>query len=612
MYYGGDYNPEQWPREVWHEDVTLMRRAGVNLVTVGVFSWARLEPSPGAHDFGWLDEVLDLLHAGGIRVNLATPTASPPPWFPAEARNVTADGVRLAHGSRDTYCVSSPYYRERSRDVAARLADRYGGHPALAMWHVHNEYGSWCHCEHTAAAFRAWLRGRHGTLEALNDAWTTAFWGQHYTAWEQIEPPRTTQYLPNPAHALDFRRFLSDELLGHFREQKKILAPTGAPVTTNFVFGAWVPVNHRDWAREVDLVAIDHYPAADPPSETAFAADLARHWAGGEPWLLMEQAVLTYRGGRMLAKSPGEITRLSLSPVARGSQGAMFFQWRASRGGAELWHGGMVPHAGPDSAVFREVCELGALLSRLRPAGPVRAEAAVLWDAESWWALQAPGLPSSEIDYLDAVRQAHRVLYRHGVTADLAHPSGDLSGYRTVLVPNLYLLSDDDAANLRRYAEGGGTLVVTYLSGVADPYGRVRTGGHPGALRDLLGISVEEFRPLEGPVTLSNGDTASVWSELVRLRGAEAVATYPDGSPAITRNGGAWYVSTRLTDDGYARLLGLPPHPAGLELVRRGDTVFAVNHGDRPCPVPPGHDLLTCTTLDTLPPGGFAVLDSQP
>ncbi|MEU3163445.1 beta-galactosidase [Streptosporangium sp. NPDC006930] len=698
LWYGGDYNPEQWPEEVWKEDVELMRRAGVNLVSVGVFSWARLEPAPGVHDFGWLDRALDLLHDGGIRVNLATPTASPPPWFGLahpDALTVTHDGTRLTHGSRDTYCVHSPAYRAACAGIARTLAERYRDHPALAMWHVHNEYGTTCHCDHAADAFRTWLRARYDILEALNDAWTTSFWSQHYSAWEQITTPRATQYLPNPSHALDFRRFVSDAMLDHFREQKAILRELtpDVPITTNFVLGDWVPVNHRHWAAEVDLVAIDHYPSTDPPAETAFAADLARGWAssptyasargsieaaydpahdspgpthgtsGGrahgpttaKPWLLMEQAVVTYTGPRMRAKRPGEITRLSLSHIARGSRGVMFFQWRASRGGAELWHGGMVPHAGPDSRIFREICDLGALLPTLEDAcaAPVEAGAAILWDDEANWALQAPGLPSTELNYTEAVRQAHRVLYRHGVTADLVHPSADLSAYPLVLVPSLYLISDADADNLRRYVSGGGTLVVSYLSGIADEHARVRLGGYPGALRDLLGIRVEEFHPLPPDVTLTlsapptNGsgprpaapvpaeteaaarppdraealapqrsgtgvlgqaETGAVWTEQVHLEGAEALAVYTgphtvgtplDGRPAVTRHlygsGTALYVSTHLSDAAYARLLGLAPVP--MEVVRRGDWLFAVNHDDREHEV----DGLR------LPPGGFTV-----
>ncbi|WP_214412453.1 beta-galactosidase [Sphaerisporangium fuscum] len=659
--YGGDYNPEQWPEEVWHEDVALMREAGVNLVTLGVFSWARLEPSPGRHTFGWLDRVLDLLHENGVRADLATPTASPPPWFGLahpDALPVSADGTRLTHGSRDTYCVCAPSYTEACVRVTRALAERYRDHPALAMWHVHNEYGTGCHCDHVARAFRAWLRARHGTLEALNDAWTTAFWSQNYADWDEIAPPRATQYLPNPSHVLDFRRFLSQAMLGHYRAQKAVLRELtpDVPVTTNFVFGGWVPVNHWEWADEVDLVAIDHYPEGleEAAEQTAFAADLARGWAGGRPWLLMEQAAgVVYTGPRMRAKRPGEITLHSLQHVARGSRGAMFFQWRASRGGAELWHGGMVPHAGPDSRVFREIRDLGRLLPELAevgedppaPASPagagseagsrVVADVAVLWDPECWWAVESPGFPSSEVRYLDAVRQAHRMLWRGGVTADFARPGDDLPAYRMVLVPGLYLVSDATARALSAYVERGGTLVVSFFSGIADEHARVRLGGYPGAFRDLLGVRVDEFLPLAGPVPIRFEDdgaeaSGTVWSERVEPRGAEVLARYAGGDldrlPAVTEHthgaGRAFYVSTHLDDDAYGRILrraGLPAAvaPPGVELVRRRgaagrEWLFALNHTTEEHEVTAnGTDVLTGASVEgtlRLRPRGFAVL----
>ncbi|GAA4925100.1 beta-galactosidase [Actinoplanes utahensis] len=642
IYFGGDYNPEQWPADVVEEDVALMRRAGVNIATVGVFSWSDLEPEPGRYEFGWLDRVLGRLHDAGIGVALATPTASPPPWFTLAhpgAMPVTADGVRLTHGSRDTYCVSAPAYRAAARNIVAELAERYAHHPALTMWHVHNEYGTDCRCDVTAAAFRSWLEKKHGDLDVLNEVWTTSFWSQRYSDWAQIMPPRATQYLPNPAHVLDFRRFLSDELLGGFIEQRDLLraANPDVPITTNFVQGGWVSVDHARWAGEVDIVAVDHYPAATgagADAETAFGGDLARGWGRGS-WLLMETAPnLIYTPGRMHAKEPGQLTRNSLDYVARGSRGAMYFQWRQPRGGAELFHSALVPHAGPDSPVFREAVGLGRTLKALAPRlpeEPPAARVAVAWDAPSWWALQGGGLPSAEIDYLTAVQQAHRVLHRSGLAVDFVFPGMDdlrerLTAYDMVVLPHLFLVSDEAAAALRDFVASGGHLVVDHLSGIADPAGRIRLGGYPGAFRDVLGLRVVEWRPLAGgtPIALDNGDRGIRWSERVETAGAETLVRYAGdvlaGAPAITRNrhgaGTAWYVSPGLDDDALGRILdrvaaeagvtpvlpGLPPH---LTAVRRGDLLFLFNHGDVPGTVAlPGSDPVT------VQPGGFQCVES--
>jgi beta-galactosidase len=634
LWFGGDYNPEQWPPQVCREDADLMRRAGVNLVSLGVFAWSRLEPAPGRFDFDWLDRSMDLLAGAGVGVALATPTASPPPWFSLahpEALPVTAAGVRLSHGSRDTYCASAPAYLDAARRIAGALADRYAGHPALAMWHVHNEYGTSCYCDLAAESFRGWLRRRYGSLDALNDAWTAAFWGQRYTDWAQVLPPRATRYLPNPSHALDFRRFWSDELLAAFVDQRDLLraATAGIPVTTNLMYGAWVPVDNARWAAEVDLVAVDHYPSDPGPGaaeEIAFGADLARGWARGRPWLLIESAPnLIYAADRMHAKEPGRMVRDALAYVARGSSGAMFFQWRAPRGGAELFHSALVPHAGPDSRVYREACDLGAALRRLSPvgAGVIRADVAILWDAPSWWALQAPALPSTHIDYLRTVRSVHRAFWRAGITVDFRAEGAPLDGYRLVVVPNHYLMADAVAERLTEFVDGGGHLVVTYLSGIADEAGRIRLGGYPGALRDLLGVRVEEFHPLAADETLalSGGERARLWRETVHLHGAEAVSRYPDGGAGITRRGTAWYVSTDLDDEGYASLLrrvaaeagvsagGLP---AGVEVVRRGGYLFALNHTADAVAIPAtGTDLLTGVPVAgelALAPGAVAVL----
>lgn len=631
LWYGGDWNPEQWPERVWREDVALMRDAGVNLVSVGVFAWSRLEPAPGRYEFDWLDRVMDALHDAGIGANLATPTASPPPWFSLahpDALPVTAQGVRLTHGSRDTYCAAAPAYRQAAVRIAAALAGRYAHHPALAMWHVHNEYGTVCHCDHAAAAFRGWLRTRYDAdLDALNAAWGAPFWSQLYGSWEQVFPPRATQYLPNPHQALDFRRFWSDELRAAFREQRDRLrtARPDVPITTNFAFGDWVPVDHRAFAEDVDLVALDAYPDSD--AEAAFLGDLARHWAGGGGWLLMEQAP---------AAEPGGTARRSLSYVARGSVGVMFFQWRASAAGAEQFHPALVPHAGPDTRAYAEARELGAVLPRLAEVAGARvaAEVAIAWDAESWWATQSPHLPAA-LDYLGALQRAHRTLWRRQLAVDFAGLAAGLAQYRLVLVPSHYLASDAAAQSARQYVAAGGHLVVWFGAGIADPSGRIRLGGYPGAFRDLLGVRVTELHPLPAgaAVALSGGSEATVWTERVELRGAEPVLRYAagalSGAPAVTRHatgaGTAWYVSTCLSDHAYDRLVDavldcagvrreeLPP---GVDVVRRhtGDRswLFAVNHTGTGVEIPAdGTELVSgkgVTGRVLVPAGGFVVV----
>ncbi|KQV14609.1 MULTISPECIES: beta-galactosidase [unclassified Kitasatospora] len=644
--FGGDYNPEQWDEGVWKQDDELMRTARVNLATVGVFSWALLEPAEGRYEFGWLDGQLDRLHANRVAVDLATPTASPPPWFTLahpDAMPVGPDGTRLTHGSRDTYCLAAPAYRRAARRIASALAERYGDHPALALWHVHNEYATLCWCEHTAAAFRVWLRARHGSLDVLNDAWGTAFWSQRYSSWEQVQPPRATQWHHNPGQALDFRRFWSDEARAAYREQRDaIRAHSDRPVTTNLMVPGYQNLDLWAFGREVDLVTIDHYPAApgvDAAADTAFGADRARSFGGGAPWLLMEQGTNTvYAGDRVLAKEPGDILRHTLGHIARGSEGALFFQWRQSRAGAEQWHSAMVPHAGPDSRIFREVTEAGEAVARLGElaGSTVRAEVAVLHDSDAWWALESDGLPSADLDYHATLRRAHRALWDAGVTVDFAHPEHDLTRYQLVVAPALFLLSDAGAANLRRYVAGGGTLLVQHSGGAVDERLHARLGGYPAApLREALGVRVEEHRPLrrDEETVLSDGSRGTAWSEVLRTEGAELVAAYTGGmlagGPALTRHGfGAgtgWYLSTRLDDTGYAALVTqlvaeagvapvLPGLPPGVEAVTRHASDgrrwhVLINHRTEAVPLSElAHDLLTDGPVNELRQGGCAVL----
>lgn len=621
--YGGDYNPEQWDEATWLEDVKLMTEAGVNLVSLAIFGWATLQPGPETFDFTWLDRIMDLLGESGVSVCLATATASPPPWLVhqhPEILPVDVHGRRLWHGSRQHYCPSSPVFRSHAVRLVEALASRYGSHPALAAWHVGNEYGchvSRCYCDVSAADFRRWLRERYGDLDALNRAWSTAFWSQHYADWEEIIPPRAAPTFPNPAQELDFSRFSSEAMLACFENEAAILdrLTPDVPITTNFL-GIWKPVDGFAWAAHEDFVSHDSYPdPADPEAAlgAAMVFDLMRGARGGERWLLMEQApsAVNWRTCNR-PKGRGLYRLWSWQAIAHGSNGALSFQWRASRGGAEKFHSAMVPHGGVDHPIYKEVAALGAELARLpelAAARPARAEVALLFDWSSWWALELPSRPSSWLSALALLRAWYEPFWRANVGVEIVHPSADLTPYRLVVAPNLYLMEDGWVEHLAGWVENGGQLAVGFFSGIVDEHDVVRPGAYPGALRELLGIEVDQFWPLdlEETVRLRLGDgtegTGTAWSEELRLLDAEALATFTEGElagrPAASRvgrgRGSAWYVATlpepailrRLVND-LCRSSGVGPVvdalPDGVEAARRSgageEFLFLLNHTD--------------------------------
>ncbi|TFC46376.1 beta-galactosidase [Cryobacterium shii] len=653
--YGCDYNPEQWGPEVWAEDVVLMREAGVDLVAINIFGWSQVEPRPGEYDFDRIDTIIELLHANGIRVNLGTGTSSPPPWLSTlhpEILPVVEDGTTRYPGGRQAWCPSSPIFREHALALVEKVAERYGRHPAVALWHVSNELGchnALCYCDDTAAAFRLWLQARYGTIEALNSAWGTSFWSQRYGRWAEILTPRLTLSSRNPGQVLDFHRFSSAELLDYYRRETAVLRRhSDVAVTTNFMVTSHIRnLDYWTWAPEVDIVANDHYldhRLADPATELAFAADLTRGLAGGQPWLLMEQAAGAVNWQpHNLAKAPGEMTRNSLAHVARGADGICFFQWRASLQGSEKFHSALVPHAGTDTALWREVVALGETLDRLGEitGSTVVADAALLFSWEAWWAGDGESRPSQSVRYLEQVHAAYAALHRLGVTVDIVAPGTDLSGYRLVVAPALYLVSDAEADNLTAYVAAGGHALVTFFSGIVDEDDRVRPGGYPGAFRGLLGVTVEEFSPLlPGHVVgLDSGASASLWTERLRSTGAEVIARYRGGplpgTPAITRNrhgaGDAWYVATALEAGALTDLLRTicqqarvtavgPESPGTIEVVRRAGAaatyLFIINHGEDDIDLPAsGRELVTGEPVNRIvrvPAGAVRVIREDP
>lgn len=642
--YGADYNPDQWPRDVWDDDIALMREAGVTNVSLPVFSWVRLQPAEDRWDFAWLDDVLDRLHAGGVGFFLATATASVPAWvdqaYPSVLRT-GPDGRRLRHGNRHTFCPSSADFARLSTELVRQLATRYRAHPGLRMWHVGNEYGQICWCEVCAHRFRGWLHDRYADLDELNQRWNTAFWGHTYTSWSQIEPPDALGEHAVQALTLEWKRFASDALLGCYQAEVEVIRALtpDVPVTTNLM-GAFEPLDYHQWAAHMDVVSWDSYPRPhDPPATVAFRHALMRGLKNGQPFLLMEQSPSqqNWQPYNWL-KPPGVLRTQSMQAVAQGADAVQYFQWRRSQGGIEKLHGAVVEHHGrADARVFREVAAIGADLDRLGTAtldARVQAQVAVLFDWPSWWSIRASSGPSADLDYVEQVTAVYNALWSTGIGADVLAPSADVTGYRVVVAPLLTMVERDTADRLAAFVQTGGTLVATTFTGLVDAQDLVHTGGAPGPLRELFGVTVEEVDALPpdrtNAIRLTGGEFGDgllelgVLCERLFVDGAEPVGTYERdfyaGEPALTRHrvgdGSAYYLATLPTEQAWRRLLtalcqqhgigsplagGAPP-PAGVEVTRRigpdgTGVVFVLNHDRARRAVvqlaTPGTDLLT-------------------
>ena len=618
IWYGGDYNPDQWPEEVWDDDVRLMKKAGVNLVSVGIFSWAKIETSEGVYDFDWLDRIINKLGEAGIAVDLASATASPPMWLTQAHPEVLWKDYRgdvCQPGARQHWRPTSPVFREYALKLCRAMAEHYKGNPYVVAWHVSNEYG--CHnrfdySEDAERAFRKWCEERYGTIDAVNDAWGTAFWAQRMNDFSEIVPPRFIGdgNFMNPGKLLDFKRFSSDALKAFYIAERDTLAEItpDLPLTTNFMVSASGSVlDYDDWGDEVDFVSNDHYfiPGEAHLDELAFSASLVDGIARKDPWFLMEHSTSAVNWREInYRKEPGQLVRDSLAHVAMGADAVCYFQWRQSKAGAEKFHSAMVPHAGEDSAVFRDVCELGADLNKLSDEGILgsrlaKSRVAVVFDYESEWATEHTATPTQHVHHVDEPLAWFRALADQGVTADVVPVRGAWDDYEMVVLPSVYLLSEETTRRVRDYVVGGGRLVVTYYTGISDEKDHVWLGGYPGSIRDVVGVRVEEFMPMGDDfpgvpdrLGLSNGAVAHDIADVIgSVDGSATVLetfkddpwTGMDGAPAIVAHtfgeGRSVYVGARLGRDGIA--LSLPEILDSLGMAEAGGNDGRVLHVER-------------------------------
>jgi beta-galactosidase len=627
LWHGADYNYEQWldMPDILADDFRLMRLAHCNVMSVGIFSWAMLEPEEGQYNFKWLDELMDRLHENNIFANLATPSAAPPAWLSRaypETRRVNEFGLREPHRGRQNFCYTSPIYREKVIAINKQLAERYKNHPALLMWHVSNEYGGvQCHCDLCYNAFRDWLKQCYGDLDTLNQAWWATFWSHRYTAWEQIEPVDGSMQ----GLMLDWKRFTSDRALDFFLAEAAPLRQISPdiPITTNFMMPD-VGLNYWDFAEHLDIICWDSYPRWHQVDDlvmamqTAFYHDLHRSYKRGQPFLLMEStpSVTNWQGVSRL-KKPNAHKLTSLQAVAHGANSVQYFQWRQSRGGDEKFHGAVMSHLNSENTrTFREVVEVGKILENISSVKQTTtpAKVAVIYDLENGWALDYARIPGSpHKHYRETCQQHYNSFWQRNISVDVINSEADLSPYKIVVAPMLYMFPSGLAERIEAFVQAGGTFVTTYVSALVNESNLCFLNGYPPALRRTLGIYSEELDGLAeqqtGKIAPTSGSSFASqesyqfhhFAELVHTESAQTLATYASdfyaGYPALTVNtygrGYGYYIAARTEAsfllDFYTYLLkltdvenGIPfPVPSGVSTqVREGDNqrfIFLMN-----------------------------------
>ena len=596
--HGGDYNPEQWINEkdtIWKIDMEMAKKAGINTLSVGIFSWSMLEPREGEFHFEWMDEVMDMLAANGIKAVLATPSGGRPAWMAEKYPEVLrVNGERRRHlfGERHNHCLTSPVYREKVRIINTLLAERYKDHPALGMWHISNEYNGECHCELCQQKFREWLKKRYGTIDKLNDDWWNTFWSHRYSSFDQIESPSPIG--EHTAHGLNlaWMRFTTQQFCDFYSweiEPLKRITPD-IPCTTN-IMHTYTGVNYFELGKLLDRSSWDNYPIwtndardAREAAHSAFCHDLMRGVCGDKPFMMMESSpsAVNWQSINRL-RTPGILMLQSLQAVAHGSDTVQYFQFRKGRGSSEKFHAAVVSHDNSDqNRVFKEICQVGEALSQLTPVlgAGTENQIALVYDWENRWALENAkfGLNHTESrGYERTIDDHYSGFARAGYGIDVIDETCSMDKYRIVCGPMTYMLRPGFAEKVKNFVANGGTYISTYISGWVDEEDLCFMGGFPGPLREVMGIWDEECDAMDASQHNHftwQGKTYEIsdFCALVHAENAQVLSALEDhfyqGYPALTVNtygkGKAYYIAGRTGEEFLKDLYGTIAREAGL------------------------------------------------
>ena len=586
LLHGGDYNPDQWLDypDILKDDLRLMKLANVNTMTVGIFAWSALEPTEGNYNFEWLDKIIDDVYNQGGRVILATPSGARPAWLSEKYPEVLRTNDRrekMLHGGRHNHCFSSPIYREKTQKMNYKLAERYGNHPALIMWHVSNEYSGDCHCELCQENFRDWLKNKYKTIENVNKAWWGPFWSHTYTDWSQIESPSSIG--ENAVHGLnlDWKRFVTDQTIDFYENEAKPLRELtpNVPITTNFMADTddlipFQSLNYEKFSKHVDILSWDCYPAwhndwettKDLATKVGFINDLYRSLKQ-QPFLIMEctpSGVNWHNVNK--AKRPGMHTLASMQLLAHGSDSVLYFQWRKSRGSSEKFHGAVIDHDNSEeNRVFKEVSQVGEILDKIKEikGSMKQSKVAIIYDWENDWALKdAQGFGKESRRYPQTLQSHYKYFWDKNISVDVVTPQQDLSKYSLVVAPMMYMMTEETMDRFRDYVKNGGVLVGSYLSGLVNETDLTYLGGWPKTLQEIYGIDVKEIDTLypkdRNSIKFGNESFEVVdYCTIIEAKEAEVLAKYEEdfykNTPAITKNnlekGKAYFIGARTNQE---------------------------------------------------------------